>query len=81
MTERYRVRVGREVTYFPTDAEAATGNGSAGDHWTATITNVNADGTVNLSVHEADGGFIAKTDVARGQNKGQFDLRGLARVA
>ena len=81
MTNRYRVRVGREVTYFPDDTEAATGNGAVGDHWRATISNVNADGTVNLSVHEADGGFIAKTDVIRGQQKGMFDLRGLAGVA
>lgn len=81
MTDRNRVRVGRDVAYFPTDAEASTGNGNAGDNWSATITNVNTDGTVNLSVHEADGGFIALTDIARGQQKGQFDIRGLANVA
>lgn len=81
MTNRSRFHVGRDVTYFPTDAEAATGNGNAGDQWKATITALNADNTVNLSVHEADGGFIAKTDVPRGQRKGQFDFRGLAAVA
>ena len=81
MAERYRVRVGREVSYFPTDAEATAGNGNAGDIWRATITAVNPDGTVNLTVHEADGGIIAKTDVPRGQQKGQFDMRGLAAVA
>lgn len=81
MTNRNRVRTGRGVAYFPTDAEAAAGNGNNGDHWKATITTVNPDGTVNLSVHEADGGFIALTDVPRGQQKGQFDIRGLAGVA
>lgn len=81
MANRARIRVGRECTYFPSDAEAATGNGSAGDHWAATITAANIDGTANLSVHEADGGFIAKADVVRGQAKGQFDVRGLAAIA
>jgi hypothetical protein len=69
---RNRLRVGRQVTYFPTDTEASTGNGSAGDQWPATITKVNSDGTVNLSVHEADGGFIAKTSVVKGVGKGTF---------
>jgi hypothetical protein len=76
-----RVRVGRDVVYFPDDTQAAAGNGNPGDHWRATITAVNADGTVNLTVHEADGGIIALTDIPRGQQKGQFDIRGLAAVA
>ena len=75
MANRARVRVGRTVTYLPTDAEASTGNGNAGDEWPATITAVALDGTVNLSVHEADGGFIAKLAVAQGEQKGQFTLR------
>lgn len=74
MASRARVRVGRQVTYLPTDGEATTGNGNAGDQWPATISAVNSDGTVNLSVHEADGGFIAKTDVVKGSQKGQFML-------
>jgi hypothetical protein len=74
MADRQRVRVGRDVTYRPTDAEAATGNGEVDDEWHATISRVNADGTVNLSVLEADGGFIALTDIAQGQVKGTFDV-------
>lgn len=81
MTDRTRFRVGRDVTYRPTDAEATTGGGSAGDDWPAKITATNADGTVNLHVLEADGTTIAKTDVGQGQGKGQFDFRGLAAVA
>lgn len=81
MTDRTRFRVGRDVTYRPTDAEASTGNGSVGDEWRATITATNSDGTVNLHVLEADGTTIAVADVVRGQGKGQFDFRGLAAVA
>lgn len=73
MTDRSRVRVGRDVAYFPTDAEAVTGNGSSGDAWPATISNVNTDGTVNLSVIEADGGLIAKLNVARGTTVGTYN--------
>jgi len=72
MADRKRVRVGRAVTYFPTDAQAATGNGSAGDSWLATVTAVAQTGLVNLSVHEADGGFIALTGIAQSGRKGGF---------
>jgi len=72
MTDRKVVRVGRAVTYFPTDAQAATGNGQAGDSWRATITAVAQTGLVNLSVHEADGGFIALTGIAETARKGGF---------
>lgn len=77
MTEqgRARFRVGREVTYFPTDAEAATGNDDAGANWFARITKVNLDGTVNLHVLEGDGGFIAKTSVSQADRKGGFSFR------
>lgn len=76
---RSRKRVGRSVTYLPTDAEATTGNGVAGDHWPATISAVNTvTGLVNLFVIEADGGIIAKTDVALGHQKGQFTYFGKA---
>ncbi len=78
MTSRQRIRVGRDVTYRPTDAEAAAGNGNSGDEWAATITGVSADGSANLSVHEADGGFIALTSVPRGQTKGSIDSYGQA---
>jgi hypothetical protein len=81
MADRNRIRVGRGVTYFPSDVEAAAGNGNAGDQWAATITAVNPDGSANLNVLEADGGMLAKTDVSRGQQKGQFDVRGLAAIA
>lgn len=74
MSSRSKYRVGRDVTYYPTDAEATTGNGSAGDAWTARITAVNSDDTVNLCVFEADGGVIAKTDVVNGSQKGQFSF-------
>lgn len=73
-TSRARHRVGREVTYYPTDAEAATGNGDAGDAWYATITKVNQDGTANLNVKESDGGIVAVTDVPRGIRKGEYDF-------
>lgn len=74
MSDRQRVRVGRDVTYYPTDSEASTGGGNDGDAWTARITAVNNDGTVNLCVFEADGGVLAKTDVEQGGRKGQYDL-------
>lgn len=72
---RARYRVGREATYYPTDAEAATGNDDAGAEWPATITKVNLDGTVNLHVLEGDGGFIAKTNVSENDRKGGFSFR------
>ena len=80
MTTRERNRRGREVAYFPTDAEAATGNGGAGESWPATITATNPDGTANLNVLEADGGFIAKTDVTQGERKGEYSLRNLGGI-
>lgn len=74
MISRARIHVGQKVFYYPSAAEAATGNGNAGDAWAATITRVNSDGSVNLSVHEADGGFIAKTSVPKGSGTGVFAL-------
>ena len=76
MGDRQRIRVGRDVIYRPTDAEAATGNGIVGDSWTARITAVNESGTVSLAVFESDGGFIAKTAVPLGEGKGTFALLG-----
>lgn len=73
MTDRSRIRVGRKVTYFPTAAEATAGGGVAGDSWTATITDVLADGTVNLNVLEADGGILAVTAVSKGTGAGTFN--------
>lgn len=72
---RARFRVGREVTYFPTDAEASAGGGSAGDAWFGRITKVNVDSTVNIAVAEADGGALAKMNISRTQRKGGFDFR------
>jgi hypothetical protein len=77
MVDRQRVRVGRNVTYRPTDAEAATGGGSVGDAWPAKITGVAASGAVNLFVYETDGTAIALTGILRGQAKGTYDLTGL----
>ena len=74
MADRQRLRVGRRGFYFPTDGEASTGNGNAGDAWDAVITAVTAAGAVNLKVHEADGGIIAKTAVLVGESKGSFSL-------
>lgn len=72
---RARFRVGREVTYFATDAEAAAGNDDDGAKWFARITKINLDGTVNLHVLEGDGGFIALTDISEGDRKGFFSFR------
>lgn len=74
MTDRQRIRKGRDVSYFPTDAEATAGGGSAGDTWPAKITDVAADGTVNLFVYETDGGTIPLTGIALGTSKGTFSL-------
>ncbi len=74
--DRAKIRVGRDVNYRPTDAQATTGNGNAGDVWSARITAVNADSTVNLFVYEADGGFVALTDISEGSTKGTFDTLG-----
>lgn len=72
MGDRSRVRVGRRVSYLPTDVEATAGGGNAGDEWAAKITAVNSDGSVNLAVDEADGTSIAKTSVVKGEQKGQY---------
>jgi hypothetical protein len=77
-TSRSRFRPGRRVQYQPTDAEATTGSDVAGALWPATIVKVNADGTVNLHVHEADGTVIAKTSVSQGVGKGNFSFVGPA---
>ena len=74
MADRQRQRVGRKVAYFPTDAEAATGNDDSDAEWEGTITKTNSDGTVNLHVKEGDGGIIAKTDVEKGNVKGGFSF-------
>ena len=76
MGTRARIRVGRDVNYRPTDAEAVAGNGVVGAVWSARISNVNANGSVNLFVYEADGGTIPLTAILRGGQKGQFDLLG-----
>lgn len=76
MSDRQRIRVGRAATYFPTDAEATAGGGSAGDQWAAIITRVLSDGAVNLTVFEADGTLLAKTNVEEGGRKGSFAVVG-----
>ena len=76
MANRQRIRVGREVSYFPTDAEATAGGGSAGDSWFARIALVAQDGSANLNVVQSDGTELAVVAAARGQSKGQFDLTG-----
>ena len=74
MADRQRQRVGRKVAYFPTDAEAATGNDDAGAVWEGTITKTNSDGTVNLQAKEGDGGILARTDVLRTNVKGGYSF-------
>lgn len=82
MTDRQRVRVGRSVTYSPTDAEAAAGGDASGALWPATVTLVNpVTATVNLIVFRADGTTLAKTAVSLGSQKGSYSTRGLANVA
>ena len=78
MADRQRIRVGREATYFPTDAEAAAVSDPDGVQWPCTLAKVNPDGTVNLEALRGNGTPLAVTDVARGQRKGEFELRGLA---
>jgi len=74
---RARIRVGRDINYRPTDAQAAAGGGNVDDVWAGRISAVNADGTVNLHALEADGGELALTSIGRGSQKGQFDLLGV----
>jgi hypothetical protein len=74
MADRQRQRVGRSVAYFPTDAEAATGNDDVDAVWDASITGTNPDGTVNLHIKEGDGGTIAKLNVERSNEKGGFSF-------
>jgi hypothetical protein len=81
MTDRSRIRVGREVTYRPTDAEAATGNDDNGALWKGTIAKVLAGGAVNLHVIEGDGGTIAVAAVVESQQKGGFTLIGMGPTA
>ena len=51
MVDRSRLRVGNQVSYYPTAAEVlANGAGP----WAATITEVHADGTVDLNVEVPD---------------------------
>lgn len=76
---RARVRKGREVAYFPTSSEESDGGGSG--PFPAKITQVKSDGSVNLIVFEPDGSTIAKSDVKRGQQVGQFGLTGLPNPA
>lgn len=82
MADRQRVRVGRTVTYQPTDAEASAGSDAAGALWPAVITLVNAQtGAVNLIVFRGSGVALAKTNVAQGSQKGAYSTRGLASAA
>lgn len=74
MANRARIRVGATVAYLPTNAEATTGNGAAGDRWNAVVTAVLPTGKVNLMVNEADGTLIAKTSVSKGESKGSFSF-------
>ena len=75
MAIRNRLRVGRLVRYIPTAAEISAGGG--GTSYPATISLVNRNGTVNLSVIEADGTLIAKTGVAQTSRAGGFAFEGV----
>lgn len=72
---RVRYRVGREVSYFATDAEAAAASDDAGAKWFGRITKINLDGTVNLAVDQGDGARLAKTSVSEADRKGGFSFR------
>lgn len=74
---RARQRVGRQVRYFATDAEASTANDDSGAAWPATIVKCNVDGTVNLLVQSGDGTAIDKTDVEQSDRKGGFSFYGV----
>jgi hypothetical protein len=76
MADRQRVRVGRGVTYFPTDVEAAAAGDDNGASWPATIAKVLPDGTANLRILSGDGAADPVLGVARGIRKGEFDLTG-----
>jgi hypothetical protein len=72
MANRTRVRVGREVTYLPTDGEAGGISDPGG--WVAKIVNVNVDGSVDLHVVKGDGTSMAKTLVHRGAQQGNYSI-------
>ena len=76
MADRQRIRVGRDVSYFATDAQAAAAGDDNGVTWPAIIAKVNSDGTTNLQAVRGDGTDLALTAVAQGQSKGTFGLRG-----
>jgi hypothetical protein len=76
MADRQRIRVGREVSYFPTDAEAAAVGDGEGTTWPATIAKVNSDGSASLQAVRGDGTDLALVAVAQGQGKGTFGLHG-----
>lgn len=79
--DRQRIRIGRTVTYSPTDAEATAGGGAAGDLWPALITYVNPDGMVNIIAFRPSGTTLAKTSIALGAAKGTYSTRGIAAAA
>lgn len=77
MTSRARVRVGREVHYYPTAAEASSlGAGP----WPATIVAVNADGSVDLAVTPpTQAGTVSQADAAaQGGAYNQADAQSVA---
>lgn len=74
---RARTRVGRQVRYLATDAEASAVSDTAGAAWIATIVKVNRDGTVNLLVQRSNGTTLAKTSVSQSDRKGGYMFRGV----
>lgn len=72
---RERIRVGRQVRYFPTTTELTTYSGISGDVFTGFITKANADGTANLALFGSNGVAFANTSVSLGATAGTFDLQ------
>ena len=73
MADRQRVRVGRDVTYFPTDAQVAAVTGTNGEAWSAKIAKVSTT-SVRLNATRSDGSVLALTSIAQGQRKGTYSL-------
>lgn len=78
---RQRVHVGRQVTYRPTDAQAAAGGGAIGDAWIGQITAVQATGTATVMVWQANGAALVQSAISRGSAKGTFDTYGAGSAA
>lgn len=76
MATRERIRVGRSVRYFPTDAECTTAGVSAGAVWPAVIVG-SSPTTAALFVMRGNGVALPKLAVTRSEVKGGYSLHGV----